>query len=168
MLTEWLYDDVITFDTSQFHLLKTADFHWYSRKRNGQIDGLTNRQTERLSYRDAMRYKVRLIYLLGCLFARKYGFPSFLMKAWPTHGPTDGRTDRPGYRDARTHLKTGYWQPLLQRCENASEKKQGQQTKVACAQLIQILSKIKYLVRKQGQQTKVACVQLIPILPKVK
>ena len=25
----------------------------------------------------------------------------------PTDRPTDGRTDMPGYRDARTHLKTG-------------------------------------------------------------
>ena len=26
----------------------------------------------------------------------------------PTYGPTDGRTDRPSYRDARTHLKMGF------------------------------------------------------------
>ena len=25
----------------------------------------------------------------------------------PTSGPTDGRTDRPGYRDVKTHLKRG-------------------------------------------------------------
>ena len=26
------------------------------------------------------------------------------------NGPTDGRTDRPSYRDARTHLKSGIYQ----------------------------------------------------------
>ena len=49
---------------------------------------------------------------------------------------TDGRTDRPSYRDARTHLKR-------YKTEKLELKKQGQQTKVACAQLIQILPKIK-------------------------
>ena len=29
----------------------------------------------------------------------------FLTKAWPADRPTEGRTDGPGYRDARTHLK---------------------------------------------------------------
>ena len=67
---------------------------------------MTNRQTGRPSYRDAMRYLVRLICLLGRLFAQKYGFPWFLTKALPTDGPTDGRTDR---------------QTLLLRCVDASK-----------------------------------------------
>ena len=64
---------------------------WYLRKRDGRMDGQTDRQTDRPSYRDARRYLVRLIYLLGRLFALKYSFPWFLTKAWLT----DGRMVRP-------------------------------------------------------------------------
>ena len=39
-------------------LMKTAEFHWYSRKRDERIDGLTDRQTNRPSYRDARRNPV--------------------------------------------------------------------------------------------------------------
>ena len=39
------------------------------------------------------------------LFGRKYWFPLFSIKASPTNEPTDRRTDKPGYRNARTHLK---------------------------------------------------------------
>ncbi len=51
---------------------------------------------------DGRRFLVSLIYLLEHLFAWKCWFPLFLTKAWPT----DRRTDRPTYRDARTHLKS--------------------------------------------------------------
>ena len=54
----WLHERF--FLTSWFHLLKTADFHWYSRKSTGRIDGLTNWRTDRLSYRIARRHVVTL------------------------------------------------------------------------------------------------------------
>ena len=77
------------------------------------IDGLTISQTNRPSYSDGRRYLARLKYLLGHLFAQKYLFPWFLTKAWPTEqqkdepmdGWTDEPTDRPCYRNARTHQK---------------------------------------------------------------
>ena len=61
-------------------------------------------------------HEIRLVYLLLQSFARKYWFSLFFTKASPTDGrtdrPTDGRTDMPGYRDARTHLKTTSSSPL--------------------------------------------------------
>ena len=40
---------------------------------------------------------------IRCVLPRRF----FLNANGPTHGRTDGRTDRPSYRDARTHLKRG-------------------------------------------------------------
>ena len=72
-LIEWLYDDVITWNSSRLlALMKTADFHLYSRKRDKSNDGLTDRQTDWPSYRDARRHLVNLTYLLGHLFARTH------------------------------------------------------------------------------------------------
>ena len=46
-------------------------------------------------------------------WSKKMNYGFFFMKASRTYGPIDGptygRTDRPGYRDARTHLKTEGW-----------------------------------------------------------
>ena len=61
-------------------------------------------------------HEICLVYLLLQLFAWKYWFSLFFTKAWPTDGRTDRPTDRwtdqrtgkPGYRDARTHLKTEF------------------------------------------------------------
>ena len=82
------------------------DFHisWYSRRYlwcDRRTDELKDWWTNVLSYRDAMMHLVSLVNLLWHLFARKYWFPLFFTKAWPTDGPSDG----PTYRDARTYLK---------------------------------------------------------------
>ena len=39
----------------------------------------------------------------------KPSFFNFENNWLPTDGRTDGRTDRPSYRDARTHLKTAHY-----------------------------------------------------------
>ena len=74
------------------------------------------------------------VYFFYQLFAKKYWFPLFLTKAWLTNGQTDQRTDwrtdRPGYRDTRMHLKMEGWtdkwtddgQTLSLRCDDASKK----------------------------------------------
>ena len=53
--------------TSWFGLVETADSYQYSRKPDGQIDGLNYRWTDRPSYRDASRHLVSLVQLLYLL-----------------------------------------------------------------------------------------------------
>ena len=64
--------------------------------------------TIRPSYRDAKMHLEGLVFLLWLYFTRKCWFSLFWTKAWQTDGRidqwTDWRTDRPGYRDARTHV----------------------------------------------------------------
>ena len=88
----WLYEILLDF----LLWLKTADFHWYSRKRDQSIDAQTDQQTNWPSYRDARRH---LVNLLEHLFAQKLLI--FLVfdesvtdgrTDGPTNGPTDGQT----------------------------------------------------------------------------
>ena len=99
----WWRDWIRFFFTLALIRLKLA-FHWYSRKHNTHIDGLTDLWTNRPSHRDVKMHIVNLLYFICHLFSQKYWFFLILTKASPTHGPTDRRTDRPSYRDARTHL----------------------------------------------------------------
>ena len=69
---------------------------------------MTYRQTDGLSYRDVRRYLVRLIYLLGTLFAQKM-LISLVFDESVTNGPTDGRTD--GRTDGPTDGRTD---PLIE------------------------------------------------------
>ena len=82
------------------------DLHyWYSRwcsQCDRRTDGLTDWWTNVLSYRDAIMQLVSLVNFLWHLFARKYWFPLFFTKAWPTNQPTDGPTDR--RTDGQTRL----------------------------------------------------------------
>ena len=85
----------------------SGNSHWYSHC-DRRTDGLTDWWTDGLSYRDALMHLVSLVNLLWHLFARKYWFPLFFTKAWPTdrptNGPTDGQTDGP--TDRRTDRRT--------------------------------------------------------------
>ncbi len=67
------------------------NFYWYSQNWNRQIDRLTDQQTNRPSYRDAMMHIVSLVYFLTYLL-KNIEFPWFWQKH---HGPTDGRTNGP-------------------------------------------------------------------------
>ena len=63
--------------------------------------------------------------LLRLKSAKNCDFQGGVTDRW-TDGLTDGRTDRPSYRDGRTHLKSRktwflHRQTLLWRCEDASK-----------------------------------------------
>ena len=45
----------------------------------------------------------------------KPSFLQFKKNALPTDRQTDQRTDKPSYRDARTHLKSGTTLPMIKR-----------------------------------------------------
>ena len=60
----------------------------------------------------------------GFRLMKNIDFLLFLKNASRTDGPMDGRTDRPGYRDARTHLKI-----LNKRANEKIDRKQTMQTK---------------------------------------
>ena len=79
------------FHELSFYLLETMNFYWYSQNWNRQIDRLTDQQTNRPSYRDAMMHIVSLVYFLTYLL-KNIEFPWFWQKH---HGPTDGRTNGP-------------------------------------------------------------------------
>ncbi len=76
------------------------------------------RQGQKWLYDDVITWDLSSIPPLTIICSKILIFPSFFTKASPTHGPTDrwtdGRTDRPSHRDARTHLK---------RAENAYHRK---------------------------------------------
>ena len=81
---------------SSFDLLK-----WYSREPDRLIDGLTDRWKDRPSYKDAHDASSEPSILPLSTICSKILISCFWRKR---DRPTDGRTDRPGYRDARTHL----------------------------------------------------------------
>ena len=65
---------------------------------------MTNAQFKKfMSYRDVRMYQVSPENLLCHLFAQKYLFPLFL-------GKPDGQTDRWAVREARRHLKMGFYE----------------------------------------------------------
>ena len=51
----------------------------------------------------------------------------FCDKAFPTYGQTDRRTERPSYRDARTHLKTENDKQEKKRGWKISRRKKGEE-----------------------------------------
>ena len=121
---EWLHDDEITWEM-RFFSTNSWYSRWYSRC-DRRTDGLRDWWTNGLSNRDAIMHLVSPVNLLWHLFSRKYWFPlGFFCDGrtdqrterqtdqqtdrWTdrrTDQRTDWRTDRPGYRDARTHLKS--------------------------------------------------------------
>ena len=63
-------------------------------------------------------FPIEMQFYISAMFIEFIGFPDEIHEEKPsfldfennwlrTDGPTDGRTDRPSYRDARTHLKSG-------------------------------------------------------------
>ena len=82
------------------------------------VDGVTNRWTNRPSYRDVKMHIhdiVNLLHFICHLFAQKYCFFFILTKASPTDGRTDGRTDgwtdrqKDGQMDGLTDGRTDRW-----------------------------------------------------------
>ena len=69
---EWLLEGVIKWDSSSnFDLLKNADFRRCLWKFDKRMNGLTDRRTDRPSFRDAKMHLISLVNLLWLLFAQK-------------------------------------------------------------------------------------------------
>ena len=97
MVVRWLwYSPCLT--------LASTFWNWNSRKFDRMIDGLTDRWKDRLSYKDvhdASRESSKLPLSIVCSKILIY----LVFEKGMTNRRTDGRTDGPGYRDARTHLQ---------------------------------------------------------------
>ena len=125
-------DDDDESTTTRFHddeMTIWSLFHWFflvvtDLRSDGRTDGhtvmTTMTTTTRRRWRRWRRRWRRWQYQLWwrprrSLMAIRSEFPSFLLVVTDgltdlrTYGPTDLRTDKAAYRDARTHLKTKFW-----------------------------------------------------------
>ena len=97
-------------DYMRFYLtLALTCWNWWARKRDRKIDGMTDGGMDEYTIlqrcEDASSEPCRPTQAIIC--------PKILITLVfdesVTNGRTDGRTDGPGYRDARTHLKSHQW-----------------------------------------------------------